>query len=1325
MQFRSTRDLTARRLRAYDPIAMQRDWLSRALDRADPETLAARLDESLARGAWAEVFELVRRLAPHRPYDVRLLNLGARAASRITDRETPRRLQQAASWLQHALELAPGDVETLYQLGRMAHNRRLKDAAEDYWHRAWTASPDDAEVREALLGLWAEAGELPDWGAEALEQMLLARHHDDGWRLLLAHYHRAGRVSAAGHRLLLRRFQQGDRTSEATRLLAQQLRGLDRFDASSLPVYLAAVEYDAAFRTDVVRCDARLRQFEASHADWYLEAAADGMVDAALLVVRGWQAEQLSADQALPAMQVAARTDEAAWGDAGLNRAAAIATAAGLLAGSPTPEALPLLQEALSAAPEDLPLLRAVCRLQQPSLAAEAVEHYLRLFELEPDSDENTGFLAEAIAKGQLTTALDEAILATHLERHGRSAGPVVAALAGRLTKAERDDPEAVNWLTLAAETGVAGTAEVWLARVEARHGDASDEARERWARFAADHAVSLDARLELAAALAETAPTVPHLVQLAAIQAASGAGGDALVALATRLPAAAHAGFLDQAARERFAARDWLAATALTKALVAVMPGDPGAVAKHRAAAARLAMTGGANWPESGDDRLSRWIRAAAGQTVDDAALADALTSTGSPILRAAAAVLDGREPPPLEPRTEMEAWLASLLASESAPRGLTEPEPRLWQAWQSGPTTSASLAVLRQTAPPWPVLQPVAADHAVREAPWQAVEALLPKLSSDQRLAVEARRIAELADHGDGEALDLLTRWAPVMDRKTSEALRLAVAGTLATPEALAAAPETGPGSERVNWLRALQAWSNGEPAGPFLDRLPAEILSQPEVAWTIAAHEPHRAYAALSRALQANRDRVDLLRGLCHQAALNGDVTRAQAWAASLRDTPMGPAAEVAVALLTEPWDEPPRWAVRLMQLAGDQRSPLELALGAAALTARAVDTPSPDGLSLLRRLAAERGLGGEVSPDILNLQAATQYASGNPSAALATLERLTPLGPAGHHNAAVAAEAAGDPAAALRHREAELAARADAPEPWQVAARRKMAELAIAGDMPDRAVAHLTDALALRPDDATMLGMVLTPLLTLGQADEALALSERRLEATPELAARLDHATVLASAEGAPAAAAWLDHLAATHPEAAEAVAERRGELAERLDEALKSRAAGGDYHALFAAARDSAAIAPNDEAKARALLQQVVALGRMADDGDAVARLERALGFCDEVLALQPGESMAGHAARLRGQVAQRLAPALADQAEELLRARAREWRALPAGDLDGAADMAAAFGRVIELVVRAQALGVEAVAAKLEALAEAAENLRVEATARGGETDDG
>jgi len=178
-----------------------------------------------------------------------------------------------------------------------------------------------------------------------------------------------------------------------------------------------------------------------------------------------------------------------------------------------------------------------------------------------------------------------------------------------------------------------------------------------------------------------------------------------------------------------------------------------------------------------------------------------------------------------------------------------------------------------------------------------------------------------------------------------------------------------------------------------------------------------------------------------------------------------------------------------------------------------------------------------------------------------------------------------------------------------------------------------------------------------------------------------------------------------------------------ELAERLGETLRSRAAEGDYHALFAAARDSAAIAPDTESRARALLQQVVALGRMADDGDAVARLERALSFCDDVLTLGPGADLVGHATRLRGQVVQRLAPALAEQAEALLRARATAWQASPADDPSEARDLAAAFGRVTELGERAQGLEVAAVAAKVQALAEAAEKFRRAALARadGGE----
>jgi len=403
---------------------MPRDRLSRALERADPETLAARLDESLARGAWAEVFELVRRLAPHRPYDVRLLNLGARAAGRVTDRETPRRLEQAAAWLQHALDRAPGYVEPLYLLGRLGSQRRLRDAAADYWRRAWTASPDDAEVREALLELWAEDGALPGWGAEALEQMLLARHHDGGWQLLLTHYQSSGRISAGGHRLLLRRFQQGDRTAAAVTLLARQLLGLDRFDATTLPIYLAAAVH-ARSSVPGGRCDARLRQYERRGCPGYLAGATAGEAEAALLVVRGWQAEVVTVAEALPALLVAARADAALWLDAGLERPAVVNAAARQLAdgATPPPSALPLLQEALAAAPSDVVLLRAVAALQRPSLAPEAVEVYRRLFAAEPGRLDNTAFLAEAIVAGRLACVDDIEILVAHLEQGGGAAG--------------------------------------------------------------------------------------------------------------------------------------------------------------------------------------------------------------------------------------------------------------------------------------------------------------------------------------------------------------------------------------------------------------------------------------------------------------------------------------------------------------------------------------------------------------------------------------------------------------------------------------------------------------------------------------------------------------------------------------------------------------------------------------------------------------------------------------------------------------------------------------------------------------------------------------
>ncbi len=316
----------------------------------------------------------------------------------------------------------------------------------------------------------------------------------------------------------------------------------------------------------------------------------------------------------------------------------------------------------------------------------------------------------------------------------------------------------------------------------------------------------------------------------------------------------------------------------------------------------------------------LATWILAAAGESVTVAVLAMRLRATAITTLRAVATVLDGQSPPPLEQRTETEAWLAALLAQATGGeplahlRGLTAPEPRLWLAWCSGPTLSAALGVLRHAAPPWRrcmARRPTGRCARRRGPPSSPCS---HGSTRPQQLAAEVRRIATLAAAGEEQALTLLDHWAPALDRDLADALWLAVAGRLATPAALAAAPDDGPGAERVNWLRALQAWSSGEPAGPYLERLPPAVLASPAVAWTIAERDPARAYSALSRALQAHRERLDLVRGLAHHAALNGDVTRAVAWATGLRGTPAEAAADVAVALLTEPWDEPRRWPTR---------------------------------------------------------------------------------------------------------------------------------------------------------------------------------------------------------------------------------------------------------------------------------------------------------------------------------------------------------------------------------------------------------------------------
>jgi len=107
----------------------------------------------------------------------------------------------------------------------------------------------------------------------------------------------------------------------------------------------------------------------------------------------------------------------------------------------------------------------------------------------------------------------------------------------------------------------VAGPAEIWLARLQARRGLADPPAQESWARIAAEQRYSARGAPRTGHGAVAVAPTLPHALQLGAILAASGAAAEELVELAARLPDEEQPQFLDTLAQHRFQAHDWPAA--------------------------------------------------------------------------------------------------------------------------------------------------------------------------------------------------------------------------------------------------------------------------------------------------------------------------------------------------------------------------------------------------------------------------------------------------------------------------------------------------------------------------------------------------------------------------------------------------------------------------------------------------------------------------------------------------------------------------------------------------------------------------------------------
>ncbi len=1289
----------------------------RANDSGGEERLQERLESALAGGDGEAVLSLARRLLSQRPDDVRLLNLAAAAALDGAGGRKAR--SEAVGWLTRALQLAPGDVETLYRLGALAAQRGMTAAAEDYWGRAATADPDEPRVRQALAELWLRAGRLPDWGAELVEQRLVQADEPGLWSLLLDNYLSAGSLTAAGHRLVTRRFhQQGDRDPRLVRVLADELMRLERHDAPSRQVYRLLADDDPAAAAAVVRCDARLRTFRPDAVGWYRAALERGDRDAALLLAQGVLGGELplAADGLAAVERVLAEATDREWRQFGLDRGQAVELVAGhRLTRPPVAAGAPAVARALAARPGEPELLRYLAAAYRPGLEPPQVAVYLALLEVDPADRENLAHLAEAVLSGRLDPPDPARILTLWLPTApaGRQAAGL-AILAEALDAAGRDDDEALAWLRRAGAAGVLTPApERRLAWLEAVRGDLSDESLERCRRVLRDEAAPEAWRVAIGRALVVAAPDADAVLVISQLLARSGAG-DELPELADRAGPDQAAALLDSWCRERFRAGDFALAADLAEALVARRDDDPArlklAVCRVRRdlAAGRKPVCGGCSMPE----RLRTLVAALGPEPPPDDALAAALRAgRPTPVLAAAAAVIAGEVPPPgAAALLPDDFWLLSAVhqtlgAREEALAWAVDsayPEPRLWsrylQARDDPAGWQALLPVLKRREPPWTELRRPVLDRAVRAAPPAQLDGLHAAMTRRQRLVLELRRVAELID--TAAAGDQVERLAPLLDDDRATRLRslarlhqglrqLALDRPDDSLAALGAWIEGDPYHDQATWLRLVAAAErgDGEAVRRWAGELSGQARARPEVAWFLAMALPEHAEAILAAALRKHRARDDLRLELAARQARAGDAERFWSLAAPLAEGRLGPAVQAVRRLLSGP----------LEQVAPAGECPALDRAAAAELLRQGRPAEAVD------RLA------GVTDAESLNLRAYVQLCAGDPAAARESLRACGLDDPAVQHNLALVAESTGDPAAVV-HREAELAARGDGAEGWRFAQHTALARLYTAQQRPEEAVRHLDAALLLRPDDLAAQQASLAPLLALGRGEAAVARSEKLLAATDELSARLDHAAVLASTAGALAAAAFLAELLAERPDAAEAVTAKRREIHERLIATVRERAAAQDHLTAFTVARDAAAVAPTPAERARAVLHQVVALGSLAERGEAVGRLEQALRLTGEVETdgAVPG-NLRDEARRLAGQVGSRLAPHLAQQGEDLLRRREKQYQRLrgmkspPRHAARLYAALADAFDRVAELFGRAAALSGGRAAAAYEA----------------------
>lgn len=148
-------------------------WLERLLGRGGAAA-DDKLREAAEAGDWEAVLAQARRVLRRRGQELGLLTLAARARLELLDEQDPEPgLTEAVGWLEQALEQSPDDREALYLRGLAAYYAEQRAEAEACWRRALAAHAADSELREALVKLWVESGQLPEWGVPVVEATLL------------------------------------------------------------------------------------------------------------------------------------------------------------------------------------------------------------------------------------------------------------------------------------------------------------------------------------------------------------------------------------------------------------------------------------------------------------------------------------------------------------------------------------------------------------------------------------------------------------------------------------------------------------------------------------------------------------------------------------------------------------------------------------------------------------------------------------------------------------------------------------------------------------------------------------------------------------------------------------------------------------------------------------------------------------------------------------------------------------------------------------------------------------------------------------------------